>query len=279
MSKCHVCGKAEPGQAVCLTCGKTYCSEHIDRRCHHCFLDPDAPADVKAAYSASPFRETPSYFEEDGFDERTREAIRNKKKMENPNIFKTIFSSPTICIIILCALIFIATRFSAELLYGMLYIPKEVLQRPWSLITYMFLHKDLTHLFFNMFTLFFFGLYLEKRIGHKIFLFIYLLSGIISALGFSIFSANPLLGASGAVLGILAATAAIDPNMKIIVYFIPMKIKYAIVLFMILDLLLNVITPNDSIAHMAHFSGIVVGYALGYLYLQQEKKRYDRKNS
>lgn len=271
MSKCHECGKTETGQAVCLTCGKTYCTEHIDRYRHHCFLGPGVPADRTSFREASD-KETAAFFEEDGFDARTREAIRRKEKMEKPDIFKTILSSPTLCIIILCVLLYIATRSSASLFYGMLYFPDDVLTRPWTLITYMFHHADLMHLIFNMFTLFFFGTYLEKRIGTKMFLFVYFLSGIVSALGFSIFSSNPLLGASGAVLGILAATAAVDPNMKVLVYFIPMKIKYAVVLFMILDLVLN-FTANDSVAHMAHCSGIVIGYVLGYLYILREKKR------
>ena len=284
MSRCHTCGKTEPGQAVCLTCGKTYCEEHIDRRCHHCFADPGSREEMRMAetYSRDSFDGTPTYYKDDGFDERSAEIIRNKKKMEKPGLLKTLFSSPTLCIVILCILVFGITQLSAlysnELYYrlyaGLACWPDFILQRPWSLITYMFCHRDLVHLAVNMLTFYGFGLYLEKRIGKVPFLLIYFASGIISAIGFSLFSSNPVIGASGAVMGILAATAVINPDIKVLLYFIiPLKIKYVVVLFAALDLILNFATPNDSIAHIAHLSGILVGIIAGYICMKREKNR------
>ena len=98
----------------------------------------------------------------------------------------------------------------ASLLY---LVPTEVLARPWTLVTYMFLHGGLGHIFWNMLGLYFFGPRVESRMGSQRFLTLYLVSGVVGAL-FSVVLAPryAVIGASGAVLGVLMAFARYWPR-------------------------------------------------------------------
>jgi len=108
------------------------------------------------------------------------------------------------------------------------------------------------------------GRELEKRIGKDLFLYVYFIAGIVAALGYSITSTAgyPIVGASGAIMGVFAALTVLAPEMEVYVYFIPMKIKYALVLFVLLDFML--LNANDMVAHTAHLSGVLVGIYMGY---------------
>jgi membrane associated rhomboid family serine protease len=143
--------------------------------------------------------------------------------------------------------------------------PAFMLTQPWTIVTHMFLHVDLGHLFFNMLVLFFFGRELENRIGNSKFWVVYFVSGIVAAIGYSLTVSNPysaVVGASGAILGVFATLTVLVPNMRIYVYFIPMKIKYALLLFALLDFAL--MGSSDMVAHTAHLSGMLVGLFMGF---------------
>lgn len=200
--------------------------------------------------------------------------------------FQGIFISPTMTIIALCILSFIV-----ELVPGIgpLYLrafefnPGYILTKPWTLVTYIFLHSGLLHLFFNMFVLFFLGTTLEKIIGKNQFLRIFFASGILSAIGYSllsypIFNISPgsMIGASGAIYGVFAALTMLEPDLKVYVYFIPMKLKYALLLFALFDFLM--INSSDMIAHTAHLSGILVGLYMGSRIKNTQQRYYRPRN-
>jgi membrane associated rhomboid family serine protease len=114
--------------------------------------------------------------------------------------------------------------------------------------------------------LFFFGPELERRVGGKKFLLIYFISGLVAALGYSFWTLfegtnQPAIGASGALMGIFACLAILAPDITVYVYFIPMKITYALIFFALLDLFLS--SSGDLIAHSAHLSGVVAGLVIG----------------
>jgi len=93
-------------------------------------------------------------------------------------------------------------------------------QKLWTIITSMFMHAGFFHLFFNMFSLFFVGRFLEKLIGRKRFFWIYLVSGIVGNLffvfgGFIFGNDIPGVGASGAIFGILGVLAVLVPFSRI----------------------------------------------------------------
>ncbi|MBN2478352.1 rhomboid family intramembrane serine protease [Candidatus Micrarchaeota archaeon] len=146
--------------------------------------------------------------------------------------------------------------------------PSTVLQKPWTIVTSMFLHGGLTHLFFNGYALFLFGLILERKIGGNEFIKLYFASGIIAGLVYvlTVFlgaPAIPALGASGAIYGVLGAVAVLRPDMKIFFFFFPMKMKYAAVLWVIIEFL-GTFNPYSGIASAAHLGGLVAGLVYAY---------------
>lgn len=144
---------------------------------------------------------------------------------------------------------------------------------PWQLFTYMFMHGGFMHLFFNMFALWMFGLELENMWGSKKFLFYYMLCGVGAGLA-NLFIAPffttvaPTIGASGSVYGVLVAFGYLFPNRYIYIYFLlPIKAKYLIVLYMIIELFS--VGSATGIAHVAHLGGAVVGVI--YLIITKSK--------
>lgn len=219
-------------------------------------------------------------------------------------------------------------------LFGLSWVESEYF-KPFQLITYMFMHGDISHLFFNMFALWMFGYLLENVWGTKRFLIFYFVTGVGAALvqlainwyGFhevkqvlevyasnpnvsdfslvlkdhfdgmykvqvvnqfiSEWSANPtntmfqsdsigifnellaarmsipMVGASGAVFGILLAFGMMFPNQRIYVYFLfPIKAKYFVIIYGAIEFFAGVYNPNGGIAHFAHLGGMIFGFAM-----------------
>ncbi len=166
-------------------------------------------------------------------------------------------------ILLICIVVFLISIIFPAFVYNYLALnPSYVMQRPWTLITHMFVHADFSHLFWNMLFLFFFGTELERRVGESKFLQIYMLSGIVAALGQMMISSGSMVGASGALFGVLGCLAIIAPEIRILLFFvIPMSIRGAVVLFALIDFL--TLGSADNIAHMAHIVGLLVGLAYG----------------
>jgi len=155
-------------------------------------------------------------------------------------------------------------------------VPAYVLGRVWiwQLVTYMFLHGGLLHLFFNMLFLWMLGSELERYWGHREFVKYYMVTGvgagIINAL-VQPHSEVPIIGASGAVFGLIIAFAMAFPNRELLLYFfIRIKAKYFAVLVGLLELIALFALPNAGIARFAHLGGLVVGY----FYLTRERYSY-----
>lgn len=150
-------------------------------------------------------------------------------------------------------------------------VPKLVWSRLmiWQPFTYMFLHGDYTslrigflHVAINMFVLWMFGSELEREWGRTAFLRYYFITGAGSGLITMLFSLNseiPVIGASGAVYGILLAYGLAYPNRHIYLYFIfPVRVKYVVAFLGILAFLLSFETTS-RISHLTHLSGMVIG--------------------
>jgi membrane associated rhomboid family serine protease len=128
----------------------------------------------------------------------------------------------------------------------------------------MFAHGSFEHILFNMFALFMFGLILEQRLGTNKFIFLYLLAGLIGAIGFMLFN-HPdarALGASGAIYGIFGALAYLVPNMRVYIYLVPVPMWIAGILYAVISIF--GIGGSDGIAHSAHLLGLVGGLAIAY---------------
>ncbi len=137
----------------------------------------------------------------------------------------------------------------------------RVLTRPWTILTYMFVHGGFFHVLINMLMLFFFGPPLEERWGGKEFIKYYAICGVGGALFNLIFSEGVIIGASGAVYGVMLAYALNWPDSLIWIYAIfPIKAKYLVLFLGALAFFSAFSGSSDGIAHFAHLGGLVVGY-------------------
>lgn len=159
-----------------------------------------------------------------------------------------------------------------------MFFPTSEYFRPYQVVTHMFMHADVGHLFFNMFAVFMFGPPLEATWGPKRFLFYYLFAGFGSVLlhtlvrgieiywfGESIFAANvPSLGASGAVFGLLVGYGMLFPENRIMLLFppIPLKAKYFVLIYAGVELFMGLGNLNTGVAHYAHLGGALFGFLL-----------------
>lgn len=148
-------------------------------------------------------------------------------------------------------------------------VPALVWSRPWSVVTYMFLHADIWHLLFNMLGLFFFGPRLEARLGGRRFLALYLVSGISGALLSLLTPRAAIIGASGAVFGVLLGYALYWPHERVYIWgVIPVPARVLVVVLTVLSLYGGV-TAGGGIAHFAHLGGFLGGLA----YLRWSERR------
>ena len=140
--------------------------------------------------------------------------------------------------------------------------PRAVLSRPWTPLTYMFLHAGLGHIFFNMLGLLFFGPRLENRLGERHFLELYLWSGIGGAVFSILFAPQyPVVGASAAVQGVLMGYAMFWPRERILIYFVlPVEAWILVLGYVILSFSYGVGGSRDGIAHFAHLGGLLTGF-------------------
>ncbi len=140
-------------------------------------------------------------------------------------------------------------------------IPNQLAERPWTILTYQFLHAGVMHLLFNMLGLYFFGPRLEERIGSKHFIFLYLLSGAMGAL-LSIATPDArIIGASGSVFGVLLGFARYWPRERIYIYaLIPVEARLLVVFLAALSLWSGLGPGADRIAHFAHLGGFLGGW-------------------
>jgi membrane associated rhomboid family serine protease len=168
--------------------------------------------------------------------------------------------------------------------------------KPWQIITYMFFHGGWMHIFFNMFALFSFGPIVEYTLGSKRFFNLYFICGIGAAVFQIIVQAiqihsiighftipndlsldpatfsrikdiytTPIVGASGAIFGLLIAFGMLYPDMELMIMFIPVpvKAKYIIPVYVVIEAWLGVSQySGDNVAHFAHIGGALLGFIM-----------------
>lgn len=192
-------------------------------------------------------------------------------------------------LLIINVLIYIATYVGERMLqtnvmsWLVLYDPRSTLFRIWQPITYMFMHGGFWHIFMNMYTLFIFGSVVERMIGEKKFLMMYIISGLGAALTHIVVmiamkgGAAPMLGASGAVYGVLITYAMIFPESRISLIFPPisMSAKWLVIIFAAISLLVGVTDKAQGVAHFAHLGGMIFGFIITYLW-KKSGRLFDR---
>jgi len=195
--------------------------------------------------------------------------------------------------------IVVGNRFNIDLnqILGLHY-PQSDAFKPYQIVTYMFMHGNLTHILMNMFALWMFGTNIENYWGGKRFLTYYLITGLgAAAIHYIVIyfvdvypklqlinnalaegqiietesyktiiynSIPPVVGASGAVFGLLLAFGMLFPEQMIYIYFaIPIKAKYFVILYGLIELFTGIYNSSaDNVAHFAHLGGMLFGFIL-----------------
>ena len=180
------------------------------------------------------------------------------------------FKSTSIWVLIgINLLLFIARLIEPELILSLGLIPAIILDRPWTIITSIFLHGSIGHIIANMFTLYFFGSYLCTLIGEKKFLIVYFIGGILGNILYIILG-EPIsiaIGASGAVFAVGGALTMMRPKLRVFIFPIPAPLPLWVAViggFLIISLFPNV-------AWQAHLGGLAFGLTAGYFFRKRER--------
>lgn len=250
-TRCTICGK--PASYRCKYCGDTLCSEHLAPDKHWCVAIEEYKKDLEAGRT-SPISSDPK----PGYG-----RWEYKKSVKHTNPLGIFAGNYSFLILLLISISFVLQLLIPGYTEHLILIPRLVMERPWTLVTHIFLHGSFGHFLINMFVFFFFAPVLERKIGSSKFLLIFFLAGIFAGIGWCLTSANPALGASGAIMGIFATLAVLMPKMKVYIFPLPIPIEIWIVLilFALYDFLM--MGSGDMIAHTAHLSGLFFGLLAG----------------
>ncbi len=195
-------------------------------------------------------------------------------------------------LVIINTVMLLITMFTGNFMYEKfsLFYFGSPLFKPYQLVTHMFMHGGFFHLFFNMYSLIFFGIILEQVWGSKKFFLYYMITGLGAAFlhslvlyidassllsaanagsmeaaeKYRILISTPTVGASGAIYGVLLAYGMLFPNNTLQLIFPPiaLKAKWFVIIFGVIELLLGVSNTGGNVAHFAHLGGMIFGYFL-----------------
>ena len=201
------------------------------------------------------------------------DTVKQTFKQGNSLIRLIYINAGVFVLLKLALIILLLFNHSGSFILSYLAIPADLTQliyRAWTPLTYMFLHEGFLHIFFNMFTLFWFGRIFTMYFSEKQLVGLYLFGGLLAAMfyviAYNIFPyysqslhQSLLLGASGSIMAIIVATAFRSPDMEMQLLFLGgIKLKY-IAIFFVLTSLFG-ITSNNGGGELAHLGGALAGY-------------------
>jgi membrane associated rhomboid family serine protease len=180
------------------------------------------------------------------------------------------FYNATIALIVVNVAFFLLGALAPRFLYSYLALtPLDVFQRGelWQVVTYMFVHGGFWHIAFNMLALFMFGGPLERRWGSPEFLLYYFVTGVGAGVAtlvvnwYAGLGAVAVIGASGAIFGVLLAFATEFPDTRVLLFWVlPVRAPLAVLVFSGLELFFLVSGTRSGVAHLTHLAGLLFGY-------------------
>lgn len=253
MAKCDICGKEITLPYVCKYCGGTFCSKHRLPENHNC----------------------------DGIDEYWNVPVNVKRRLPSTQPVRRSLRIPNYgvnnSILIVCTVLFFISLLTPVQMINLFALHPRLeilLSMPWQIVTSMFMHVEFWHFFINMFVLLFFGSELERRLGDRKYLEIFFVSGLAGNVGYILYSYvfhtfAPALGASAAIFGVMGCLAIIAPEIRIMIFPIPIPIgiRTALFLFAAYDFWMMIASSlglfYTNVANIAHLAGLVVGLYYG----------------
>lgn len=169
--------------------------------------------------------------------------------------------------------IYLIRVINPEIIFDLGLLSEGFWDRYWTLVSHMFIHRDIWHILANMITLYFFGSYLNRLLGTTKFLIVYFAGGILGGLIFLLLPPTELtiaIGASGAIFALGGVLAVMRPRLRVIVFPIPVPLPLWIAIigiFAIFSFLPNV-------AWQAHSGGLALGLVAGYIFRRRERRLY-----
>lgn len=208
-------------------------------------------------------------------------------------------------LIILNIIVFIATLINREFMTAefALFYPTSRYFHWWQVLTHMFMHGGFWHILFNMYTLWLFGSVVENIIGSKKFLLFYFVCGLgaaglhlgveflqmqsfmegaalgnnVALQNIAVIKLTPIVGASGAIYGVLIGYAMLFPASKMTLLFPPVTLsaKWMVIVFAAIELLTGVTGTVAGVAHFAHLGGMLIGWLMIF-YWRKRGKLFDK---
>ena len=208
---------------------------------------------------------------------------------ENSGGFLSRIPKVTKNLILVNVVVYVATLINQNFMVGTfgLFYPTSPYYHWWQVVTHMFMHGGFLHILFNMYTLFIFGVVVERIIGPKKFLLFYFVCGLGAAAlhmgaqnlemqalmkagsdtamqSIAVLKSTPTVGASGAIYGVLIGYAMLFPQSKMTLIFPPVTLsaKWMVIIFAAIELFTGVVGIADGVAHFAHLGGMLIGWIL-----------------
>jgi membrane associated rhomboid family serine protease len=176
------------------------------------------------------------------------------------------------------AVVFVLQLIIPPLTGAFVFDPALAFSQPWRFVTSMFLHADLTHIFFNGYALFLFGSMLERKVSSRDYLIIYFGAGLLGGLFYygtyalGMIPDIPALGASGAIYGILGACAFLFPGVRLLFLgFIPMSMRTAAIAWFVMEFL-GTFDISSGVASAAHLGGLIFGFVCGWYLMNRGRQ-------
>jgi len=179
--------------------------------------------------------------------------------------------NPVWLLIAINFLLFIATLIDQRLIFYLGLQPATFLDRPWTIVTNLFVHAGMGHIIANMITLFFFGRFLSGLMGRGSFLIIYFLGGILGNVCFLLLPSSPLavvVGASGAIFALGGTLAVMVPKVRVFVFPIPVPLPRWVA---VIGGFLKFSFP-PKVAWQAHLGGLVFGLIAGLFFGKRQRR-------
>lgn len=304
MAECSFCGREVSIPYTCGYCGGSFCPKHRLPENHECeglveldkksreegriyrgvsedLEDKEPKKESRGRFTTSPFD-----FGGEGEEREYPGRGSSSEGFGGWDFLKSFFlSDMTSKLLFIMVLVYIGQMVMRAFLGTAGYenfmgylapMRSTVLRRPWTLVTSIFVHGPPWHLVINGIVLFFIGSALERRIGSSKFLYLFLGVGVIAALAQVLVSPESLiLGASGAILGVLGALTVINPRMPILLFFfLPMPLWMLTLGYGTLQVTLAFLDAGGNVAHVAHFVGLIVGLLYGYKLRRDSEQKH-----
>ncbi|PSQ53130.1 rhomboid family intramembrane serine protease [Halobacteriales archaeon SW_8_65_20] len=276
MAECDVCGQQIDMPYECRRCGSEFCAEHRLPENHSCpglneWNDPEGVFESDIDQKRSGTTDSGLF---DSLSARGGPLSYFRKNVSY------LFLGIMVLVFALQYIVYPVLGFRAPgsagpfdpghpLWRATFVLRPEHPEYVWTWVTSIFSHGGFTHLFGNGIALFFFGPIVERYIGSKRFVALFLTAGVLASLGqigLGLFSSDPagVLGASGAIMAVMALLTVLNPDIKVLLFFfIPMPIWGLTLGYALISVFGAFGTIGGGIAHMAHLLGLVIGFAYG----------------